>query len=480
MAYIKGTDRRQTTLFPESIDDYVCEDNPVRVIEAFVENLDIVALEFKRAQTAPVGRPPYDPRDLLKLYLYGYLNRIRSSRKLESEAARNLEVIWLLSSLKPDFKTIADFRRDNKEALRRVFKQFSLLCKEWGLFAQTLVAIDGSKFKANNSKKNNYNRKKLKRHLKYIDEKINDYLHELEEGDQREEDIHKPTAQEIAEHIEQLKNRKLDYEEKLNAIEKSDVKEISTTDPDSRQMAVNNNGTDICYNVQTVVDGEHCLVIDYDVINNPTDHSQLSNMAKRGQAVLKAKELHVLADKGYYSAPELKSCEELGFKTYVTKQKFAGRTKDKEFYQAKFSYDKEHDRYICPAGQALYPGRYRKHEGKIIGRDYLNYKACKACDVKDRCTKGKRGRTVYRNNDQDLLDKIDQRTREDKELYNRRQMIVEHPFGTIKRNWGFSYFLTRGLQSVSAESGLAFLAYNMKRAINIMGVREMVKRLQEA
>ena len=381
MGYIKGVDRNQITMFPESVDDYVSEDNPVRVIEAFVASLDIIELDFKYAQTANVGRPPYNPRDLLKLYLYGYLNRIRSSRKLESEASRNLEVIWLLSALKPDFKTIADFRKDNKVAIKKVFKQFSLLCKQWDLFGQSVVAVDGSKFRANNSKKNNFNEKKLKRHIKYIDEKINQYMSELEQGDQNEENIHKPTAEEINQHIKELQERKENYEEKLQNIEQSDINEISTIDPDSRQMSVNNNGIEIAYNVQTVVDEKHSIIIDYDVINNPTDHGQLCKMANLAQEVLESEELHVLADKGYYSAEELKACEKENYKTYVPKQKSANRTKDEGFYTDKFTYNKEEDYYICPAGQILFPGRYRKSKEKgILGRDYNNYKVCKDCD----------------------------------------------------------------------------------------------------
>lgn len=479
MSFIKGTDRNQTTLFPQSIDEYISEDNPVRVIEAFVNSLDIAEAGFKRAQPSPVGRPPYDPRDLLKLYIYGYLNRIRSSRKLEVEASRNLELIWLISALKPDFKTIADFRKDNKEPLKKVFKQFSLLCKEWGLFSENVVAIDGSKFRASNSKKNSYSAKKIKRHIKYIDEKIEQYMEEIEEEDQSDENIHRPTAQEINNHIQELESRKTEFEEKLQTIEQGDITEISTVDPDSRLMSFNNNGIGPGYNVQTVVDGKSKIIMDFDVINNPTDHGQLSKMANKAQEILNAEELHVLADKGYYSAKELKACEEAGFKTYVAKQKQANATKDEDFYADKFIYDRENDQYICPAGKILSPGRYRKSKEKeIIGRDYYNYSACKTCEIKDRCTKAKRGRSIHRNINQNLLDEVNKRTNENKKLYSRRQMIVEHPFGTIKRNWGYTYFLTRGLKSVTTEKALTFLAYNLTRAINILGVKEITRKLQ--
>jgi len=480
MAYIQGEDRHQVTLFPESVDDYISEENPVRVIEAFVNNLDLVDLGFTRAEAAPLGRPPYDPRDLLKLYIYGYLNRIRSSRRLESEAARNLELIWLLSRLKPDFKTIADFRKDNKTAIRKVFKQFSLLCKEWDLYSQTVVAVDGSKFRASNSKRSNYNEKKLKRHIKYIDEKIDQYLDEIEAGDLAEADTHRPTAEEINQRIKELKERKINYEEMLQNIQESEVKEISATDADARLMIANNNGIEVCYNIQTVVDGGHSLVVDCEVINNPTDHGQLSTMAKRAQEVFETQEIKVLADKGYYSTQELKACQEAGIETYVAKQRFANRTEDEGFYPNRFSYNTEQDNYLCPAGQILTAASYRKIKGQVIGRNYQNYKACQACEMRERCTKSKRGRMILRNIDQALLNEVDQRTRENKELYHRRQMIVEHPFGTVKRSWGYSYFLTRGFESVRTETCLAFLAYNLTRVINILGVKEMIRRLQPA
>jgi transposase len=275
LAYIKGEDRNQITLFPESIDEYINEDNPVRVIEAFVMRLDIAKLGFKYSKEDSIGRPPYNPQDMLKLYLYGYLNRIRSSRRLEAEAGRNLELIWLMRKLKPDFKTIADFRKDNKKPLKQVFKQFSLLCKEWDLYSQEVVAVDGSKFRASNSKRNNYNEKKLKRHIKYIDDKIEQYITDLEAGDAAEAGIHNPTAEEINQRIKELKERKFSYEEKLEGLKNSEDTEISTTDPDARLMVVNNNGIEVCYNVQTVVDGKNSLIVDCEVINNPTDHGQL-------------------------------------------------------------------------------------------------------------------------------------------------------------------------------------------------------------
>jgi len=479
MAYIMGEDRSQITLFPEAVDDYITSDNPVRVIEAFVNSLNMHELGFLRTDPNVTGRPAYDPRDLLKLYLYGYMNRIRSSRKLETEAGRNLELFWLLRKLKPDFKTIADFRKDNPEALKGVFKQFNMLCKDWDLYGKQVVAVDGSKFRASNSKRNNFNEKKIKRQLKYIDEKIETYLNELDSNDVDEADIHVPSEEEIKKRIEELKNRRTEYMKMQEEMAAAGAKEISTTDPDARLMAANNFGVEVSYNVQTAVDQKHKLVVDSEVINNPADQGQLSNMAKKAKEVLEAEEIEVLADKGYYATKDLIECETNGIRTYVPKPRVTGNVANTDFQLDKFKYDKEQDIYICPAGQTLHPGRIREEKG-VKYQVYKNSRACKQCDLKDQCSKSSRGRIIHRNLEQERLDEIDRRTKENKELYLQRQMIVEHPFGTVKRIWGYSYFLTRGLESVKTENKLHFLAYNMRRVINILGVEEIVRRLAPA
>ena len=479
MAYIQGEDRNQITLFPEAVDDYIAFDNAVRAIEAFVNSLDMHKLGFQRAKANPLGRPPYDPRDLLKLYIYGYMNRIRSSRRLETEAGRNIEVYWLLKKLKPDFKTIADFRKDNSDALKGVFRQFSLLCKEWDLYGKEVLAIDGSKFRASNSKRNNYSKKKIQRRLKHIDEKIDSYLDELDRNDHEEADVHTPTEEEINKLIEELDNRKQKYASLEQELEETGEGEISTTDPDARLMAVNNNGIEVSYNVQTVVDEKHKLVVDTEVINNPSDQGQLSSMAKQAKEILGVEEIKVLADKGYYSTRDLRECEENQIETYVAKQRFTGNIANADFQPDKFQYDKETDTFLCPANQTLYAGRIRK-EKEVEYRVYKNFRACKTCEFKDQCTKSTKGRTIHRNLEQEFLDEVDKRTRENKELYFKRQLIVEHPFGTVKRVWGYTSFLTRGLPSVKAENMIHFLVYNMKRAINILGVEEIVKRLAPA
>lgn len=478
MGYIEGEDRNQIILFPESIDEYVSDNNSIRIIDEYIQQLDLKSLHFKRAATPLMGRPPYHPKDMLKLYLYGYLNRIRSSRRLEQEAIRNLEIIWLLRKLKPDFKTIADFRKDNKKALKKVFRDFTRLCDEWELFGKELVAIDGSKFRACNSKKNNYNTKKLERHLKYLDEKIENYIQELDHHDMAEASLKKPDAKAIAERIQQLRDRKEKYESYQRKLKQSGENEISTTDPDARLMA-NHNNVEVSYNVQTTVDAKHKLIADFKVTQKPNDLGELDNMALRAKKLFGNKTFEVLADKGYYQAKDLKKCAENGITVYITKQTYANGTKDQVFYADQFKYDPEINVYLCPAGKELHYYRARKKDGKIIGYEYRNDAACKDCKFKARCTSAKKGRSICRHADQDFLDRIDSQTKRNMKKYKLRQMIVEHPFGTIKRGWGAYFFLTKRKVSVSAEISLSFLAYNFKRAINILGTEEILRRLRQ-
>jgi len=478
MGYITGEDRNQIILFPESIDEYVSDNNSIRIIDEYIKQLNLKRLGFKRAVNPLMGRPPYHPKDMLKLYLYGYLNRIRSSRRLEQEAIRNLEVIWLIRKLKPDFKTIADFRKDNKKALKKVFRDFTKLCDEWELFGKELIAIDGSKFRACNSKKNNYNSKKLERHLKYLDEKIESYMQELDHHDITEASLEKPDVNTIKERIQQLRDRKEKYESYQKKLKQSGENEISTTDPDSRLMA-NHNNVEVSYNVQTTVDAKHKLIADFKVTQKPNDLGELDNMALRAKKLFGDKAFEVLADKGYYQAKDLKKCAEKGITVYITKQIYANGTKDPAFYSDQFKYDPEKKVYICPGGKELHYYRIRKREGKIIGYEYRNYAACKKCEFKERCTKAKKGRTICRHADQDFLDRIDSQTKRNIKKYKLRQMIVEHPFGTIKRGWGAYFFLTRRKVSVSAEISLSFLTYNLKRAINILGTEEILRRLRQ-
>jgi transposase len=478
MGYIEGKDRNQSILFPESIDEYITETNCVRIIDEYVEQLNALELGFTKAIYASTGRPPYNPKDLLKLYIYGYLNRIRSSRRLEHEAIRNIEVIWLLKKLRPDFKTIADFRKDNKKALKMVFRDFNKLCDEWELFGKELIAVDGSKFRACNSKRNNFSDKKLDRHIKYIDEKIDKYMKELDEGDIAEAKDRQPDSKEIQEKIQELKSRKKKYQGYKDQLKESGKNEISTTDPDARLMCNNNNNVDVSYNVQTTVDSKNKLVADFKVTQHPNDVGELDNMALRAKKLFGGKDFEVLADKGYYKAEDLKKCVENGITPYVTKQIYHNGTGDRDFYGDKFKYNKEKNVYICPIGKELFFAKNRKKDGKIIGLEYRNYEACQGCEFKGRCTKSEKGRIICRHSDQDFLDTIDLQTELNMDKYKLRQMIVEHPFGTIKRGWGAYYFLTKRKISVKAEMSLAFLAYNLKRVMNILGTEELLRRLR--
>ena len=444
MPYIEGEDRNQLILFPASIEDYIAEDNPVRVIEAYVEQLDMAGLGFKFAECPRTGRPPYRPQDLLKLYIYGYLNRILSSRRLEHETERNIELIWLLSKLSPDFKTIADFRKNNKQALKKVYRDFNELCKEWSLFGKELVAVDSSKFKASNSKRNNFSKKKLARQQKYLEEKIEQYLEELDKHDEAESTDRQPAAKEIKERIKELQERKQKYERYQKDLEEKGENEISTVDPDARLMSSNNNGVDVAYNVQTTVDAKHKLVADFEVTNHPNDLGQLSKMVLSAKDIFGVDGLEALADKGYYHADDLKICVENGITPYVSKQNYSSGTGERDFYPDRFRYDKEKAVYICPAGEELSYSRTRRTKDKqVLGYDYNNHRACMNCSYKSRCTKSAKGRSIFRHVDQDFLDSINAQTAANKEKYRLRALIVEHPFGTLKRNWNAYYFLKR-------------------------------------
>ena len=479
VAFIIGEDRNQFILFPDCLDNYIENDNITRIIDEFVEQLDMKELGFSRYESAPVGRPPYSDKDLAKLYLYGYFYRIRSSRKLEQESKRNVELMWLLKKLTPDDKTISDFRKNNRKALKNLFRCFNKLCDEWGLYGKKEVAIDGSKFRASNSKRNNFNEKKLDRHIKYLNEKIDSYLEELDTNDKNEVIERKLTKEEVDERIKQLKERKDKYEKMKKTLEDSSVTQISTVDADARLMVSNNNGIDVAYNVQTTVDSEYKLVADFKVTNNANDLGELDNMALRAKKLFNVEKLEVLADKGYYKVEDLKKIAEKGIDAYVPKQTYSNGTGDKDFYSDKFKYDANKNVYICPNNLELFFSRNRstKKDG-IIGKSYQNSKACKTCEFLNRCTKSKTGRTIFRHKDQDFLDEVDLKLELNIEKYKRRQMIVEHQFGTLKRNWGFDHFLLRGKINVTAEMSLTYLVYNMKRAISILGIPEILRRLR--
>jgi transposase len=476
MNHIKGNDRDQLTLFPDALDDYISQDSPVRFIDAFVDSLDLIRLAFRHATLQETGRPPYHPADLLKLYLYGYLNHIRSSRQLEWESHRNVEVMWLIKRLTPDFKTIADFRRNNRKPIRRVCREFSLFCRKLDLFGSNLVAIDGSKFKAVNRRDRNFTKKKLERTIRKLDEDIDRYLDEMDEADAEEPEEKKLTAEELQEKIKEMKRMREEAEELEKKLDESGETQISLTDPDSRMMPVSGGRrTDVGYNVQICVDEKYKLIPDHEVTNAVTDRDLLSHMAKRVKDLLGVDELDVLADMGYYHGKEIKACLEEGITPYIPKPQTSASRKWGLFAKDDFNYDPEQDCYWCPAGEKLTYCFQTTEKNRDI--KYYASSACTHCSIKAQCTRSKEGRRITRWVDEGLLDEIQRRVLENQEKMKLRKQLAEHPFGTIKHHWGQGHFLTRELPNVRAEMALTVLSYNIKRAIKILGVPRLIEAL---
>jgi transposase len=477
MDFIRGVTRNQVILFPETVEDYITEENQVRFIDAFATSLDLAELGFTRVSPAETGRPAYDPADLLRLYIYGYLNRVRSSRMLEREAKVNLEVMWLLGKLRPDFKTIADFRRDNLAAIKGVCREFTLLCKKLKLFGGELVAIDGSKFKAVNNRRRNFNEGRLSKAIEALEEKIDGYLGSLDEADAADTDTDepKPSAAQLGEKIKTLQQRKAKYQALKQGLQESGEKQVSLTDPDARSMVMHHGSTEVGYNVQTVVDEQHQLIVEHEVTNDPTDHAHLAETAVRAKATLGVEKLEVVADMGYYDGAEVKQCQEAGITTYIPKPLTSVNQKRGLFTKQDFVYDEAKDCYRCPQGEEL-TYRYESFELNRQIRYYATPK-CLGCPIKAQCTTNKRGRRISRWVDERLLEDMARRVRARPEIIRRRQQLSEPPFGTIKRAMGHGYFLMRGLDKVGAEMSLTVLSYNIKRVINIIGVKKMIAAL---
>jgi transposase len=473
MGFIEGEDRKQTMLFPEVLEDYITEENPVRFIDVFIEGLDLSEMGCQRAIPKETGRPPYDPGDLLRLYVYGYLNRTRSSRQLEREAGRNVELMWLMRKLRPDFKTIADFRRDNPQGIKKVCREFTLWCKRLELFGGELVAIDGSKFQAVNSPKRNFTTKKLKRMIEEIEAKIEQYLKELDGQDKQEVGQSALSAEELKEKIDRYKQRRGQYEQLKRDLEQSGESQVSLTDPQSRSMRVG-HGVEVSYNVQIVVDHKHKLVVEHEVVNEVTDQGQLSTMAKKAKETLGVESLEVVTDRGYYNGEEVKACEESGITAYVPKPNSSSNLKRGLFTKENFIYEPEKDCYRCPAGKEL-SYRYQTVEQGRTMRSY-EISGCKSCELRSKCSINKKGiRCIKRWVDEAILEAMARRVAEHPEKVELRKCLAEHPFGTIKRVMNQGYFLMRGLTKVGAETSLTILAYNLKRVINILGVKTMIE-----
>jgi len=474
MTHISGFDRSQLLLLPEAVDDYVGADNPVRFIDAFVDGLDLAAAGFARVAPKATGRPGYAPGDLLKLYIYGYLNRVRSSRRLEAECRRNIEVIWLLRTLKPDFKTIADFRADNRAAFKAVFRQFTLLCKRLDLFGRELLAVDGTRIKAVNNKDRNFTRNSLEKFIKAADERLEEYLQRLDEGDAAESGTGGARTKNLAEKIEALRNKRGRYAALLAEMERTGEAQVSLTDPDSRAMAAHTK-VGVGYNIQVAVDAKNKMIVEQAVTNQVVDMGLLTQTAEPARAILDVATIDVVADRGYFKIEDIEACENAGCVPFVPKPQRGSSVREGFFRKDEFRDDPERDVFICPAGQIL-ASRYESRLRELKKIDYANRAACLVCPIRSRCTNGYR--KVSRLENEAVLDRMAARLKARPEVLDRRREAVEHPFGSIKQWMNQGAFLMRGLDKVRAEFSLTALVYNLRRALNILGVEAMMEAVQ--
>ena len=476
MTHISGFERSQLLLLPEAIDDYVGADNPVRFIDAFVDGLDLAEAGFTRVEPKSTGRPGYAPGDLLKLYIYGYLNRVRSSRRLEAECHRNIEVIWLLRTLKPDFKTIADFRSGNRAAFKAVFRAFTLLCKRLDLFGRELLAVDGTRIKAVNNKDRNFTRNSLDKFIKAADERLDDYLKRLDEGDVVENGTGGARTKNLAEKIEALRQKRGRYDTMLKGLERTGESQISLTDPDSRAMAAHTK-VGVGYNVQVAVDAKNKMIVEQAVTNQVVDMGLLTQTAEPARAILDVERIDVVADRGYFKIEDIEACEKAGCVPFVPKPQLVPKpqrgssVREGFFRKDEFHYDPERDVFICPAGQIL-ASRYESKLRELKKIDYANRAACLVCPIRSRCTNGYR--KVSRLENEAVLDRMAARLKARPEVLDRRRETVEHPFGSIKQWMNQGAFLMKGLDKVRAEFSLTALVYNLRRALNILGVEAMM------
>jgi transposase len=474
--YIDGQDRTQSVLFPERLDDWVDEDNPVRVVDVFVDALDLAQLGFERALPAETGRPAYHPGTLLKIYVYGYLNRIQSSRRLEREAQRNVELVWLTGRLMPDFKTIADFRRDNGEAIRRVCREFVLLCRQMQLFADATVAIDGSKFKAVNNRDKNFTDRKLAARIQQIEESIAHYMDELDRTDRLSAEAAEVRVPHLQDKLATVRAQAQRLAAIGSQLEAAPDRQVSLTDPDARSMATSGRGTGIVgYNVQTAVDVQHHLIIEHEVTNLGHDRTQLEMMARRTRDTLEGNSLTVLADRGYFSGEQILACEQAGITALIPKPLTSGSKADGRFDKRDFVYDAERNEYRCPSGQRAIWRMTTVERGMTLHRYWPS--ACPQCPIKKQCTPADY-RRVTRWEHEHVLDVMQTRLDRMPEASRLRRQTVEHPFATLKAWMGASHFLTKTLPKVRTEMSLHVLAYNMKRMIAIFGVQPLLQAMR--
>ena len=467
MPFILGEDRFQINLLPNTLDDYVSENNPVRVIDAYVDSLNLEDLGFQVFNGTNPGQKPYMREDILKIYLYCYTNRIRSSRSMERETGRNIELMWLVKKICPDHGTLSAFMKNNKVAIKKLFKEFILLIKGLGLIDGNLLAIDGTKLKASSAKSKHFNENIIKKKIEHYELKINEYIDEFINStiDESQKLVLTEKVETYKERINQLNTLK-------NELKSQGKKQICLTDPDSKSMK-NNGKFEVCYNMQTIVDSKYKFIVDFEVTNDVNDQGQLSNMSSKAKEIFyDQKKISVVADTGYYNMKEIINTLDEKTEVLIKRQKEKKIKIENGFDRVKFTYDKLNDNYICPLGFTV-PFKWNSREDgkdykRYICTDYLN------CGKKELCTSSKSGRSISRFSDEDIIEKVDEITLNKNDIYKRRGSIVEHPFGTIKRHFGFTYFLTRGLSSVNSEGSLICFAYNFKRLINILGTRKLI------
>jgi transposase len=475
--FVEGTDREQGTLFPECLEDWIDENNPVRVIDVFVDELDLAELGFDGVAPEVTGRPSYHPSVLLKLYIYGYLNRVQSSRRLEREALRNVEVMWLTGRLMPDHKTIADFRKDSGCAIRQVCTRFIALCRTMGLLTEASVAIDGSKFKAVNNRDRNFTRAKMDRRMAQIEESVARYLQQLDTADRQEpSEALKTKTSRLREKIEKLKEQMQRLKVLKVTMLATPDQQISLTDPDSRSMATSGRGSGVVgYNVQVAVETKHHLIVTHEVTNVGTDRSQLSHVAKEAKATLQVENLDAVADRGYFSSEEILACENAGITVTLPKPMTSGLIAKGRFGKQDFRYMAGEDVYICPADQRLTYHYTNEEHGMFLRRYWTN--ACQGCAIKQTCTSGKE-RRITRWEHEHVLEAMQRRLDEHPEKMRQRRETVEHPFGTLKARMGATHFLMKTLPRVATEMALHVLAYNLTRVMNIIGVRPLLTAMR--
>jgi transposase len=477
--FVEGVDRSQSTLFPDRLEDWIGDDNPVRVVDVFVDELDLAALGFARVQPCSTGRPSYHPSVLLKIYIYGYLNRVQSSRRLEREAGRNVEVMWLCGRLVPDHKTIADFRKDNGPAIRKVCARFVALCRQLGLLTEASVAIDGSKFKAVNTRDKNFTAAKMKRRMERNEESVERYLRQLDSADRQEPSLARATK------TDRLKDKIVTLKEEMRRLENLEAQmleapeqQISLTDPDARSMATSGRGSGMVgYNVQAAVETKHHLIVAHEVTNVGSDRAQLSNMAEQARAALAVDELDVVADRGYYKSEEILACDEAAITVTLPKPQTSNNRVKGLFVKQDFRYVVGDDVYICPGGERLIYHYTNQERGLTLRRYWTS--ACLTCAIKDHCTTG-RERRITRWEHEHVLEAVERRLDEHPEKMRQRRETVEHPFGTIKSWMGATHFQMKTLKRVGTEMALHVLAYNLKRVMNILGIGPLIAAMSAA